>query len=100
MAKARRRKKPEQVWHVYMLECARDLIYTGVTPDVTQRYAKHCKGRGAAFTRINPPRRLMASMPCASRSVALKTEAALKKLRRADKLRWALQWQAPDNGHG
>lgn len=79
-------------WFVYMLECSGERIYTGISPDVTARYALHCSGRGAAFTRINPPLRLMAAMPCGSRSEATKTEIALKKLRRPHKLRWAVQW--------
>jgi len=74
-----------------MLECAGDRLYTGITPDVAQRYGKHCSGRGAAFTRINPPRRILAARACESRSAALKAEAALKKLRRPAKLEWARQ---------
>ena len=91
---------PEAVcWYVYMLECAGDRLYTGVTPDVAQRYGKHCSGRGAAFTRINPPRRILAALACGSRSAALKAEAALKKLRRPAKLDWAQQHPWPASGN-
>lgn len=79
-------------WFVYMLECTEARIYTGITTDVEARYAKHCSGRGAAFTRINKPLRILAVMPCGGRSEASKTEAALKKLRRPQKLLWAQQW--------
>ena len=83
-------------WYVYMLECAGDRLYTGITPDVAQRFGKHCSGRGAAFTRINPPRRILAAMACDDRSSALKKESALKKLKRPAKLAWAQQhaWNA------
>lgn len=80
-------------WWVYMLECSGGRIYTGIAVDVAARYAKHCSGRGAAFTRINKPLRIIAAMPCADRSSATKSEIALKKLRRPAKLRWAQQWR-------
>ena len=47
-------------WFVYMLECAGGRIYTGVSPDLAVRYAKHRAGAGAAFTRSFPPRRILA----------------------------------------
>jgi putative endonuclease len=76
-------------WFVYMLECAGGRIYTGITPDVALRFAKHCAGRGGAFTRSFPPRRVLAARRCASRSAALKAEYALKQLAPAAKRRWA-----------
>lgn len=79
-------------WFVYMLECAHGRIYSGITTDVAARFAKHCTGRGAAFTRINKPLRVMAAKPCTGRSEASVLEAQLKKLRRPDKLLWAAQW--------
>lgn len=83
---------PSAIWFVYMLECRGGRIYTGVTPDVAGRFARHCSGRGAAFTRINPPVKVLAAMPCGSRGLAQITEAALKKLPRPRKLVWAQQW--------
>jgi putative endonuclease len=79
-------------WFVYMLECAGGRLYTGVTVDVEARFAAHRAGRGAAFMRMHPPRRVLAAMPCASRGHALSVESALKRLPRADKLEWAGGW--------
>ena len=89
------KKKPTSAWFVYMLECTEGLIYTGITTDMAARFEKHCTGRGAAFTRMNKPLRVMAAMPRDNRSEASKTEAALKKLRRPEKLLWAAQWPWP-----
>ena len=89
-----------RAWFVYMLECAGGRIYTGIATDVPARFEKHCCGRGAAFTRINPPLRVMAAMPCGNRSAATKTESSLKKLRRPDKLLWAEQWAWAGSGGG
>jgi putative endonuclease len=84
--------KPIKIWFVYMLECAEGRIYIGIATDVSARFDKHRSGRGAAFTRINKPLRVIAAMPCSNRSMASKTEASLKKLRRPAKLQWAAQW--------
>ena len=76
-------------WFVYMLDCAGGRIYTGITPDVAMRFAKHRAGRGGAFTRSFPPRRVLAAKRCRGRSAALKAEYALKQLTPAAKRRWA-----------
>lgn len=87
--KPTRNKRVRQAWFVYMLECRGGKIYTGITPNVVVRFEKHLKGKGAAYTRINPPQRVLASKRCGSMSKAAKTESRLKKLRRPDKLIWA-----------
>lgn len=79
----------KQCWFVYMLECRGAKIYTGITTDVAARFEKHRAGKGAAYTRANKPRRMLASKRCGDRSKALKEEARLKKLERPEKLRWA-----------
>ena len=88
--------KPARRWFVYMLECAGGRIYTGITVDVAQRFAKHRAGRGGAFTRSYRPLRVLAAMRCGSRSAALKAEYRLKQLRRPEKLQWAVhrRWAA------
>ena len=91
-ATASHRKTAVTPWYVYLLECAGGRLYAGVTPDLEARYAAHCAGRGARFTRSFPPRQIVALMPCKDRSAALRAEAALKKLRRPAKLLWASQW--------
>jgi len=77
-------------WFVYMLECRGGRLYTGITTDVGRRLAEHRGGkRGAHFTRAHPPAKLCAVERVASRSQALKLEAALKRLSRVRKLDWA-----------
>lgn len=85
-------KAATKPWYVYLLECAGGRLYAGVTPDLAARYAAHGAGRGARFTRSFPPQRLLAARRCPDRSAALRAEAALKKLRRPDKLLWAARW--------
>jgi putative endonuclease len=78
-------------WFVYMIECERGVIYTGIAVDVEARFEKHRLGDGAAFTRINKPLRLMAAKSCGNQSKATREECALKKLRRDEKLAWAVK---------
>ena len=76
-----------------MLLCRGGRIYTGITPDVAARFARHRAGKGGAFTRSFAPLRVLAAMRCASRGEALKAEYALKQFARGDKLRWAREWR-------
>ncbi len=73
-------------WAVYLLECRDGRVYTGIARDPEQRYAQHCDGRGAKFTRANPPERLLGWTWVDSRSAALKLEIAWKRLPRAERI--------------
>jgi putative endonuclease len=76
-------------WWVYMIECRGGKIYTGIAKDPEARYRQHRLGRGAAFTRINPPVVLLAKRPCGNRSDALREENALRRLSGKEKRAWA-----------
>ena len=71
---------------VYIVECADGTLYTGWTTDVEKRLQTHNAGEGAKYTRSRRPVRLLYSEPCADKSAALKREAEIKRLSRADKL--------------
>lgn len=72
-------------WFVYLLECRDGSYYCGVTTDVERRVAQHNAGRGAKYTRGRTPVSLCCSLPVDSKSDALKLEAKIKRLRRAQK---------------
>lgn len=74
-------------WWVYILRCADGTLYTGSTNDVEKRLSAHNSGTGAKYTRARRPCTLVYCEECADRGAALRREAAVKKLRRADKLR-------------
>ena len=77
------------MWWVYMILCRGGRIYTGIAKDPEVRFRRHRSGRGAAFTRINPPVALLAKRPCGSRSAALREERALRRLSAREKRAWA-----------
>ena len=75
-------------WWVYVIECESGACYTGVSTDVERRFRQHVEGKGAKYFRLDKPKRVAAANACGSKSEALKQEAALKRLERADKHRW------------
>ena len=76
---------PAGCWYLYMLECSDGALYTGISNDVARRYAAHCAGKGARYTRLNPPQRIALVHAFADKSQALKAEHALKRLSAAAK---------------
>lgn len=81
------RERAARRWHVYMILCRGNAIYTGIALDVAARYAQHVAGTGARYTRANPPRRLLARFACPNQSEAARLEAAIKRLPAAEKRR-------------
>ncbi len=86
-----------QTWQVYILRCRDGTLYTGATNDLERRLERHCRGRGAAYTRSRLPLLLIYSEQGFDRSSALRREAALKRLDRSDKLKLIAEtWATSD----
>jgi len=77
-------------WIVYILECADQTLYTGITNDLDRRIQEHTNGKGAKYTRGRAPIKLLYSELHSSRSQASKREIKIKSLDRATKLQLAL----------
>ncbi len=73
-------------WWVYLLRCRDGSLYAGATNDRARRVEAHASGRGSRYTRSRLPVALVHSERTADRSTALRREAALKRLTRAEKL--------------
>lgn len=76
-------------WFVYILRCADETLYTGVTTDLTRRVAEHnsgVKGKGAKYTAARQPVVLVYDEACLDRSAAQIREAALRRSTRGEKL--------------
>ncbi|HMH83407.1 MAG TPA: GIY-YIG nuclease family protein [Gemmatimonadales bacterium] len=73
-------------WTVYLLRCRGGSLYTGITNDLTRRLARHRAGTASAYTRARRPVRLVYQERQPDRSAALRREAALRRLSRAEKL--------------
>lgn len=85
-------------WFLYLLACAGGRTYTGITTDLQRRFLQHQAGRGAIFTRLNRPERILGAQPFANRTEASKAENQLKRFSRPEKLAWANAWQWAPSG--
>lgn len=77
----------EKIWYVYMLRCADDSLYTGITTDPVRRLEQHNSGVGAKYTRCRLPVTMVYQEQVFNRSQALRREIRIKKLSRVDKLK-------------
>ena len=73
-------------WFVYVVRCRDGTLYTGISRDVDARLAKHNQGKGARYTRGRGPVALVHKERKSSQAAALRREAAIKALRRGEKL--------------
>jgi len=74
------------VWTVYMLRCGDGSLYTGITNDLPRRLVRHRAGTASAYTRARRPVSLVFQERQPDRSAALRREAAVRRLSRAEKL--------------
>jgi len=72
-------------WHVYIIACSDNSLYTGITTDVERRLGQHKSGRGAKYFRGRQPMQLIYLESGHSRSTAMKKEASIKKMERSKK---------------
>jgi putative endonuclease len=74
------------IWSCYILRCADDTLYTGITNDLEKRLAAHNAGTAAKYTRTRKPVVLVFVEGCVDRSAALKREMEIKSFSRLNKL--------------
>jgi putative endonuclease len=72
-------------WHVYIILCSDDTLYTGITTDIERRMRQHATGRGAKYFRGRQPKELIYLEGGHDRSAASKRELCIKAMKRADK---------------
>lgn len=78
--------QPPVTWTVYILRCADDTLYTGITNDLENRLAMHESGKGAKYLRGRTPFVLSYTEGHPTKSDALKRELEIKGLSRTAKL--------------
>jgi putative endonuclease len=77
-----------------MVKCANDAFYTGWTTDPQRRIKTHNAGRGAAYTRMNAPVRLVYLETLDSRRAAMLRELEIKKYSHKKKTELSASWLA------
>ena len=75
-------------WVVYILRCADDSLYTGITKDLERRIIEHNNDntKAAKYTKARRPVSLAYQEICQDRSHASQREYQLKQLSRQQKL--------------
>ncbi|MGE5800913.1 MAG: GIY-YIG nuclease family protein [Gemmatimonadota bacterium] len=71
---------------VYLLRCRDGSLYTGITNDLARRLESHQHGTASAYTRSRRPLALAYQEAQPDRGAALRREAAIRRLSRAEKL--------------
>ncbi len=71
----------------YILECADGTYYTGWAIDPERRVAVHNQGRGARYTRMRLPVKLVYVEEQPDRKSAMRREIAIKKMDRVRKIK-------------
>lgn len=76
------------MYFVYILKCADDSLYTGITSDIIKRIRVHYYKLPAAakYTKSHQVTGLMALWSCETKNSALKFEYRIKTLSKDDKL--------------
>jgi putative endonuclease len=72
-------------YYVYMILCEGNNFYTGYTKDLDLRMKLHTKGKGATYTRMHRPRKIVHVEQFDSRAEAMRREKSIKRLKHNQK---------------
>jgi putative endonuclease len=79
-------KEPTKNYYFYVLLCADNSLYGGFTTDVAKRFATHVAGKGAKYTKVHRPLKVLFSQSFDNKHDALHAEWAFKHQSRQRKL--------------
>ena len=77
----------DQKWYVYILRCADDTLYTGITNHLDRRLRAHNAGTASKYTRARKPVDMVYFEEVESKGYALRREYQIKSLSRFDKMK-------------
>lgn len=76
------------MYYLYILKCADNTLYTGITTNLNRRVIEHNTSKlGAKYTSIRRPVELVYSKKFQDRSSASIAESKIKKMNRSDKIK-------------
>lgn len=76
----------EKKYYTYIILTENNTFYCGYTDNVDKRFKAHLEGKGAKYTRMNKPLKLVYRKEFLTKSEAMKEECRIKKLSRKAKL--------------
>ncbi|MEI7578536.1 MAG: GIY-YIG nuclease family protein [bacterium] len=74
------------MYYLYLLLCADNSLYTGITDDIKNRLAVHQSGKGSKYVRSRLPVKLIYQEEQSDKSTALKRELEVKSWSRTEKI--------------
>ena len=75
-----------KIFYFYIVRCADDSLYSGITTDLKRRVEEHNSDKlGARYTRSKQPVQLIYNETFSSKSLALKREWEVKKMTKKEK---------------
>lgn len=75
------------MWFVYIIKCADETLYTGITTDIQRRLSEHNSSeKWAKYTKMRRPVEMVFSQVCDDKSQASKLEYKIKKYTKQQKL--------------
>ena len=77
----------ESKWYVYILRCADDTLYTGITNHPERRLKAHNAGTASKYTRARRPVAMVYQEEVETKGDALRREMEIKAMSRCQKLR-------------
>lgn len=72
-------------YHVYVLLCQDGTFYTGYAKDLNSRLMMHEQGKGARYTKMHKPKKLVYTEEFGTRKEAMHREKEIKKLGHEEK---------------
>ena len=67
-------------WVVYLVRCADESLYCGITNDIEKRLVAHNSGKGAKYTKSRMPVEMAGVSSKMTKSEALKLERRIKQV--------------------
>lgn len=81
-------EQQETIWFIYIVRCADNSLYTGITTDLKRRVDEHNTGAvGAKYTRSRRPVKMVYHERAENRSQASRREYQIKKMSLQSKLK-------------
>lgn len=74
------------MWHIYILLCEDDSLYTGTTNNLEKRFLAHKNGKGGKYTKAKKAVKIIYNENFETKSEALKREIEIKSWDRKKKI--------------
>ena len=78
----------DKKYYTYVILTKDNTLYCGYTDDVEKRFESHLSGKGAKYTRLHKPLKIIYTACFDTKSEAMKEERRIKKMNRTKKIEY------------